>query len=140
MFRKVTNRPTVWMMVLELMLVLLWLRHVAWTPVKVYGAVLAVISMSLVIVARLQLGNSFSVRAKATVLVTKGLYSHIRNPIYLASGAFFLGVAMLLQSWLPVIALVIVIPIQLWRIRKEEQVLTERFGEEYIEYKRQTWF
>ncbi len=138
--RNSNNRFEVWLMIVELMLILLWLPHVTWTPIKPFGAVVAVTSIVLVIVARLQLGSSFSVRAKATTLVTKGLYSRIRNPIYLSSGALFVGAAMLLESWWPVLILAVVVPVQMSRIRREEQVLTEQFGEEYIEYKRQTWF
>ena len=36
--------------------------------------------------------------------------------------------------------LAILIPLQVMRSRKEERVLTEKFGTEYLEYKRKTWF
>ena len=35
---------------------------------------------------------------------------------------------------------VVLIPLQILRSRKEEQVLTEKFGDAYRDYKRQTWF
>jgi protein-S-isoprenylcysteine O-methyltransferase Ste14 len=35
---------------------------------------------------------------------------------------------------------VVLIPIQLLRVRKEEQVLEAKFGDGYREYKRKTWF
>ena len=35
---------------------------------------------------------------------------------------------------------VVLIPMQLWRSRVEARVLTEKFGAQYLEYKRQTWF
>jgi protein-S-isoprenylcysteine O-methyltransferase Ste14 len=34
---------------------------------------------------------------------------------------------------------VILIPLQIYRTRQEERVLTEKFGEAYLEYKRKTW-
>jgi protein-S-isoprenylcysteine O-methyltransferase Ste14 len=47
------------------------------------GLTIATIGLVLWISARLQLGQSFTVRARATALVTTGLYSKIRHPIYL---------------------------------------------------------
>jgi protein-S-isoprenylcysteine O-methyltransferase Ste14 len=35
---------------------------------------------------------------------------------------------------------VVPIPVQLMRVRKEEQVLDAKFGDSYREYKRKTWF
>jgi protein-S-isoprenylcysteine O-methyltransferase Ste14 len=43
------------------------------------------------------------------------------------------------QPWL-LLLLVVLIPMQLYRVRKEERVLTEKFGAAYLDYKRQTWF
>jgi protein-S-isoprenylcysteine O-methyltransferase Ste14 len=34
----------------------------------------------------------------------------------------------------------VLIPLQIYRTRKEEQVLAEKFGDAYLEYKRKTWF
>jgi protein-S-isoprenylcysteine O-methyltransferase Ste14 len=36
-------------------------------------------------------------------------------------------------------ALLLVIPMQFVRARAEEKVLTETFGDAYLEYKRKTW-
>ena len=49
------------------------------------GVTLALVSASLAIVARTQLGNSFSVTPKAKDLVTHGLYSRLQHPMYLFS-------------------------------------------------------
>jgi protein-S-isoprenylcysteine O-methyltransferase Ste14 len=35
---------------------------------------------------------------------------------------------------------VVVVPVQLVRIRRERKVLSETFGERYEQYRRQTWF
>ena len=53
-----------------------------WTPNRIVGLSIAVPALVLLVVARLQLGRAFSVQAKASTLVTTGLYSRIRNPIY----------------------------------------------------------
>jgi len=134
------NRGTTGLIVLELLSLALWFPHIAWTPVKAVGGVVVVLSMSLLILARVQLGNSFSVRAKATRLVTTGLYSRVRNPIYLCGIVLFCGFALLLESWWPLFILTIVVPMQRARARNEARVLEERFGEEYVRYRRGTWF
>jgi protein-S-isoprenylcysteine O-methyltransferase Ste14 len=38
------------------------------------------------------------------------------------------------------LALLVIIPVQILRARRESRVLEEKFGEEYREYRRRTWF
>src|SRR5882757_7813440 len=113
--------------------------HQPWSPLRIAGAVIAFASLSLIVVARIQLGRSFSVRAKATRLVTTGLYARIRNPIYSFGCFFFLGLAMFIPAWWLLLLLIVVIPMQIIRSRKEAAVLEATFGEEYRRYRRQTW-
>jgi protein-S-isoprenylcysteine O-methyltransferase Ste14 len=114
--------------------------HRPWTPLRVTGAIVAVASLSLIVMARIQLGRAFSVRAKATRLVTSGLYARIRNPIYTFGCFFFLGLAMFIPAWWLLLALVIVIPMQVVRARREAAVLEATFGDDYRRYRQQTWF
>src|SRR5271166_5246898 len=55
------------------------------------GAVVSVPAFLLWMLARHQIGASFAVRAEAKELVTHGLYSRIRHPIYVFGGLAFLG-------------------------------------------------
>jgi protein-S-isoprenylcysteine O-methyltransferase Ste14 len=114
--------------------------HQPWTPLRTAGALIALTSLSLIVLARLQLGRSFSVRAKATRLVTTGLYSRIRNPIYISGCFIFLGLAMFIPAWWLLLALVVVIPMQVVRSRREAAILEATFGDEYRRYRQQTWF
>jgi protein-S-isoprenylcysteine O-methyltransferase Ste14 len=113
---------------------------VEWTPVKVAGAALAAVGVALLVTARLQLGGAFSVKAKASKLVTTGLYSKIRNPIYVFGAVAMVGVAIVLENWMLLLLVGVLIPIQGYRARKEEAVLAEAFGEQYARYKAGTWF
>jgi protein-S-isoprenylcysteine O-methyltransferase Ste14 len=93
------------------------------------------------VVSRLQLGQSFSVQAKARALVTAGIYSRIRHPIYVFSSLMIVGIALYLdQMWLLLVVLVVIVPMQIYRARREEQVLIDAFGEEYARYKASSWF
>jgi protein-S-isoprenylcysteine O-methyltransferase Ste14 len=91
-------------------------------------------------VARWQLGSAFSVTAQAHQLVTQGLYSKIRHPIYVFGTLAFLFVVLALQGWPALIIWAIVILIQVGRVWREERVLEEAFGEEYTAYRSRTWF
>jgi len=104
------------------------------------GLAIAVTGLAGVFVSRYTLGKSFSVRAKATALVTTGIYSRIRNPIYVSGVVFLIGIAIMLWRFYLLGLLVVMIPMQIWRARREARVLEEKFGEEYLEYRRQTWF
>lgn len=96
--------------------------------------------MGLLATARYQLGHSFSVTPRARTLVTHGIYSRIRNPIYVFSALMIAGVVFVLhRPWLWLI-FVFLVPMQIARARKEAQVLEKAFGERYLEYRSQTWF
>ena len=92
------------------------------------------------VVARLQLGRSFSVRPEAHEVVTTGLYARFRHPIYLFGTAAFIFVLLALQGWeaLPICVLLIVV--QLLRARREERMLAAAFGADYAAYRASTWF
>jgi protein-S-isoprenylcysteine O-methyltransferase Ste14 len=127
---------------LFVVLAILFATNVQWLPLdsmRIVGLCIAIPSFALFILARIQLGRSFSVEAKATALVTTGLYSRIRNPIYFFGAMMMVGVIVWADKPLLFLVFVILIPLQIYRTRQEERVLTEKFGEAYLEYKRKTW-
>jgi protein-S-isoprenylcysteine O-methyltransferase Ste14 len=88
------------------------------------------------------LGRNWSDQPRVTStqqLVTTGPYRTIRNPIY-TSFLLILGALLLISanwsvgiSWIASVALDAAV-----RIRYEERAMTDRFGEEYIEYRKRT--
>ena len=116
------------------------IRRFPLDSMRIVGLCIAIPSFVLFILARIQLGKSFSVEAKATALVTTGLYSRIRNPIYFFGATMMVGVIVWTDKPLLFLVFVVLIPLQIYRTRQEERVLTEKFGEAYLEYKRKTWF
>jgi protein-S-isoprenylcysteine O-methyltransferase Ste14 len=112
-------------------------------PLPLHQAVsLAVMAVAfcLFAAARIELGTSFSVAAKARHLVTGGLYAKIRNPIYVFGGLVIAATMVYIGHPLLLLAFVVLIPVQIVRARKESQVLEETFGDEYRAYKARTWF
>ena len=135
-----SNLLTLAVIVVIVASLLVYAPEVDWSTAKVIGAVIAGISFPLFALARWQLGSSFSVKAKASRLVTTGLYSRIRNPIYLFGGLFIVGLSLFLSPWGPLAVALVIVPLQVVRARREERVLAEAFGEEYERYKSKSWF
>jgi protein-S-isoprenylcysteine O-methyltransferase Ste14 len=111
-----------------------------WNAQRYGGTALAIVGATGIMIARYQLGKSFSIRPEAHELVTTGVYSKIRNPIYVFGTVMLTGLALVLRKPDLWILLVIVIVAQTIRARKEARVLEAAFGEGYREYRRKTWF
>ena len=92
-------------------------------------------------VARLQIREFFTARAEARGLVTTGIYSKIRNPIYVSNVFLFVGMMLYLSMplWSLVFLLMIMI-LQIWRAKNEARVLEAKFGDAYRGYRSKTWF
>ncbi len=71
-------------------------------------------------------------------LVTDGVYRLIRHPLYLGEMARNLGFALILTSRVGFIVMLVGIVFLLLRIRIEEAMLIEEFGQEYIKYRERT--
>src|SRR5579863_4517293 len=112
----------------------------AWTSMQTVGSFLLAAGFILWTTARFQLGKSLAVTAQAKQLVTRGLYSRIRNPIYVFSSCVVAGVILTLgrPEWL--LLFLVIIPLQIWRSRKESSVLEAKFGDEFRKYRAATWF
>jgi len=84
-----------------------------------------------------QLGRSFSVMPEARKLVTAGLYSKIRHPLYLAEGVATLGVFLQYRSLGAALLVAAQFAVQLWRMHEEEKVLEAQFPD-YAGYRART--
>ena len=112
----------------------------AGTAVPIAGLALLIGGFILWTVARFQLGAAFAVKAEARQLVTRGLYSKIRSPIYVFGSCVMAGGILLFGKPVWLLIFLLVIPLQIWRTGKESAVLEAAFGEEYRKYRAGTWF
>ncbi len=72
-------------------------------------------------------------------LVTRGIYGKIRHPMYASQFLFVIAQCLLLQNWIAgPVNLLIFIPFYLLRVRAEEKMMLESFGEEYQGYMQKT--
>lgn len=134
------NYGTLALIVVVVLVFLSQAWRLPWTVPRIVGLSIAIPSFLLFILARVQLGQAFSVQAKASTLVTTGLYSRIRNPIYTFGGLMIAGVIVWTGRPMLLLVFAVLIPLQVYRVRKEERVLEEKFGSAYRDYKRRTWF
>jgi protein-S-isoprenylcysteine O-methyltransferase Ste14 len=113
---------------------------VIWRPIHILGLALLLPGAILLILARFQLGNSFSLTPQATALVTHGLYSRIRNPIYVFGFFTIAGLILYLNRPVFLALLIPILILQAIRARREASVLEAKFGDAYRQYRAQTWF
>ena len=111
-----------------------------WGAMQVFGCCLLALGFVLWTTARFQLGKSLTVTAQAKQLITRGLYSRIRNPIYVFGSCVIAGLILVLARPVWLLVFLAVIPLQIWRARKEASVLEASFEEEYRSYRARTWF
>ena len=72
-------------------------------------------------------------------LITDGIYSYLRHPLYSAHLLWGIAQMLMLHNWIAGFAyLVVIIPRTLMRIQKEEKIMLEKFGDEYKDYMEKT--
>jgi protein-S-isoprenylcysteine O-methyltransferase Ste14 len=135
-----TNILTLVLALLVITFVGIRFANLPWTPARIAGVAIGLPSLALLVLARIELGGSFSVRPKAQALVTHGLYSRIRNPIYVFGGLAIAGAFLYINQPVYLLIFVVLIPLQIYRARQESKVLEARFGDEYRQYKSRSWF
>lgn len=72
-------------------------------------------------------------------LITRGIYGVIRHPMYASQWLWVIAQALLLQNWFAgVVNLIIFIPFYFMRVKAEETLMFDSFGEQYREYMKKT--
>lgn len=72
-------------------------------------------------------------------LVTSGIYAYVRHPMYAAFWGYAVGQAFLLPNWVAGFSGIIGFGLLYFvRFRREERMMVEKFGDEYIRYSLRT--
>ena len=111
--------------------------------ISYFGLALIVAGIILRLVIIGSLGKYFTADVtirKEHQLKKDSFYKYLRHPSYAASLVSFIGFGIALNNW---VSLLIVIAAVLFafirRINVEEKTLTEHFGQEYIDYQKNTY-
>jgi protein-S-isoprenylcysteine O-methyltransferase Ste14 len=109
-------------------------------PVFASGTLLLAAGIGFAFWARAHLGRFWSgavVLKEGHQLVRSGPYAIVRNPIYTGLLVAFLGTALLVGTAVGFAALAAILASFLLKIRAEERLLAEQFGEAFEAYRRE---
>ena len=108
---------------------------------NIAGLTLFVVGLTIALVAqgtlRLFYSSTLVIREDHQ-LITRGIYRFTRHPIYLGVIMACIGVPVYASSLYGFLTMSVGIPIFLNRIRIEERLLTDEFGDAYRTYKEAT--
>ena len=106
----------------------------------IIGVIAVLVGTVINIAGRMQLKGNWANHIKIYEdhsLVTKGMYSYVRHPLYSSIILMLYGGAVIYSSWLDAILVsIIFIPAMVYRAKQEEKLLANEFPE-YQEYQKQ---
>ena len=108
---------------------------------NIAGLSLCIVGLTIAIVAACTLKRFYSstlVVREDHQLITHGVYRFARHPLYLGVLIAIMGVPVYAPSLNGFLILSLLTPIILFRIKMEEDMLTEHFGDEYKAYRKAT--
>jgi protein-S-isoprenylcysteine O-methyltransferase Ste14 len=97
---------------------------------------LGLVVMTLAVRAFRNAGTNVETPKPATALVTDGIYARSRNPMYVALGLIFAGIAALADNgWLGLLLVPFLGVLRIGVIAREERYLERKFGARYRAYR-----
>lgn len=109
--------------------------------IRALGLLTALTGFVIMNLAVIALDRQFSVNVTIQhkhELITKGIYHYVRHPRYLGILLFFMGIALVFNSWGCLLFTSLLLPVLIWRIKDEDKLLSTTFNEAWLAYKKQT--
>lgn len=110
------------------------------------GGLLLVFALPILLMAfREMIRNKTTIHpgGSTTTIVSNGIYTYTRNPMYLALTLMYVGGCIATNAYWGLLLLIpLLIIVQKGIIEREERYLTRKFGDDYLRYKAQVrrWF
>ncbi len=111
-------------------------------PMNVVGALIFIVGLIITVNAQmtLKLNCSGTLRIReGHQLITHGIYKYVRHPVYTGTLLRTFAIPIYVTSLLGFLFALMGIPLFIYRIGVEEKMLIEEFGDEYLEYTKDTW-
>ena len=109
--------------------------------VRTIGFIICAIGVIFIIAGIITLGEYFTTSIIPKGLVTTGIYSKIRHPMFIGAILVYIGIVVIFQSIIGfLLVLFILIPFFIYSAIEEEKILSEKFKDKYIAYKKKTLF
>lgn len=108
--------------------------------IDVIGVLLCIFGIGYAIWARVHLGRNWSpipTVKEGHELITSGPYRLVRHPIYTGIILATVGTGLVIPVWFFVF--LIMTGTFIWRVKKEEALMTKQFPNQYPEYMKRTW-
>lgn len=106
-----------------------------------FGGFLTFIGLCLYLIGEISLGGHFNPFFEPKNIITTGIYSKTRHPIYIGLIFICLGFSLFSESVVGLIlTLLVLLPILFYTRVIEERNLVKRFGDRYLKYRKSTIF
>ena len=108
---------------------------------NILGLGLFVVGLTIAVIAVVTLRGSYHstlVIREDHRLITHGIYRYTRHPVYLGVLIAIIGIPIYNSSLYGLVIMIVLIPIIINRIRMEERLLIEEYGDAYREYQETT--
>lgn len=121
------------------------LRWLEQSTLQKAGWVLLILSLVWIVAAQAQMGASWRIgidKDTPTPLVTRGIFAHSRNPIFLGMRASLLGLFLVLPSGMTLAIFLLGEVLMQVQVRLEETHLSALHGDSFEQYRRSVrrWF
>lgn len=107
---------------------------------RIFGSLLIIFGLGILLAAKIKMQKAktnIEPWKPTNAIISDGIYSYSRNPIYVAMILIYSGVTLIFNAiwFLPVLVLVFIAMIY-GVILREERYLEKKFGAEYLDYKK----
>jgi len=107
----------------------------------IMGFIICTIGVIFIIAGIITLGEYFTTSIIPKGLVTTGIYSKIRHPMFTGAILVYIGIVVIFQSKIGFLLVIfILIPFFIYSAIEEEKILSEKFKDKYTAYKKKTLF
>ncbi len=111
------------------------------TPTDIAGTTIFIAGLLIRVIAQATLKRNYSgtlrIRGGHT-LITHGIYSHVRHPVYTGVILSALAIPIYTTSLPGLLIALLGIPLFNYRIGNEEKMLIQEYGDQYLEYMKTT--